>query len=117
MCIRDRLRLDYKAGTLIPCLAKNLPIVSANGLEYSYELKNEAAWDDKSPITAMDIDFTTKASKCLLTNNPAVKGFWENVQEIKTNAANPKKFTVVMKRPYILNTWFWTCLLYTSRCV
>lgn len=102
------LRLDYEAGTLIPCLAKSLPSISENGLEYTYELKDEAAWDDKSPITAQDIAFTTKASKCLLTNNPAIKGFWENVQDIRSDASNPKKITVVMKRPYILNTWFWT---------
>lgn len=102
------LRLNYKDGTLIPCLAKSLPVVSANGLEYTYELKEYANWDDKSPITAHDIDFTAKASKCLLTNNPAVKSFWDNIAEIKTDAANPKKFTVIMKRPYILNTWFWT---------
>lgn len=102
------LRLDYEAGTLIPCLVKSLPSVSANGLEYTYELKDEASWDDKSPITAEDIAFTTKASKCLLTNNPAIKGFWENVQDIRSDASNQKKITVVMKRPYILNTWFWT---------
>ena len=102
------LRLDYSKGTLIPCLAKSMPLVSPNGLEYSYELKDEAAWDDKSPVSAKDIDFTAKASKCLFTNNPAVKGFWENVESIRPDASNPKKFTVVMKRPYILNTWFWT---------
>lgn len=102
------LRLDYTKGTLIPCLAKSMPLISANGLEYSYELKDEATWDDKSPVSAKDIDFTAKASKCLLTNNPAVKGFWENVESIRPDASNPKKFTVVMKRPYILNTWFWT---------
>lgn len=100
-------RLNYKDGSLMPCLAKNLPLVSANGLEYTYELKEEATWDDGSPITSKDIDFTTKASKCLLTNNPAVKGFWENIEEIKLNTANPKIFTVVMKRQYILNSWFW----------
>ncbi|MES2133516.1 MAG: ABC transporter substrate-binding protein [Bacteroidota bacterium] len=102
------LRLNYKDGTLIPCLAKSLPAVSANGLEYIYELKEAASWDDKSPITGNDIAFTAKASKCLLTNNPAVKSFWDNITEIKVDASNPKKFTVVMKRPYILNTWFWT---------
>lgn len=102
------LRLDYKDGTLMPCLAKSLPAVSANGLEYTYELKEEAAWDDQSPITARDVMFTAKACKCLLTNNPAVKGFWENIGEIKPDASNPKKFTVVMKKQYILNTWFWS---------
>ncbi len=102
------LRLNYKDGHLIPCLAKNLPTVSANGLEYTYELKPEASWDDKTPVTGNDITFTTKASKCLLTNNPAVKSYWDNINQITVDSNNPKKFTVIMKRPYILNTWFWT---------
>ncbi len=102
------LRLDYHSGSLIPCLAKSLPTVSENGLEYQYELKEAASWDDKRPVTAKDVAFTAKASKCLLTNNPAVKSFWENVEEVVPDPANAKKFTVLMKRSYILNAWFWT---------
>ncbi len=102
------LRLNYKDGILIPCLAKSLPQVSANGLQYTYELKEEARWDDNSFITGNDIAFTAKASKCLLTNNTAVKSYWDNISEVTIDAVNPKKFTVIMKRPYILNTWFWT---------
>ncbi len=102
------LRLDYKTGNLLPCLAKSLPLVSTDGLSYTYELKEEAVWDDKTPVTGKDIAFTTKASKCLLTNNQAVKSYWDNIKEITLDEKNPKKFTVIMKRPYILNTWFWT---------
>lgn len=102
------LRVNYKTGELLPCLAKNLPMVSADGLSYTYELKDGMTWDDKSPITAADIAFTTKASKCLYTNNPGLKPYWENIKEIKLDATNKQKFTIVMKRPYILNTWFWT---------
>jgi peptide/nickel transport system substrate-binding protein len=65
-------------------------------------------WDDKSPITAHDIAFTTKASKCLYTNNIGLKPYWENIDDIIVDGNNDKKFTIVMKRPYILNTWFWT---------
>lgn len=101
------LRLDYKTGNLIPCLAKSLPIVSQDGLSYSYELKEEATWDDASPITAKDVAFTAKASKCLLTNNQALKAYWDNIKEITVDEKNPKKFTVTMNRPYVLNTWFW----------
>lgn len=102
------LRLDYKTGKLIPCLAKDLPVVSTDGLSYTYELKKDVAWDDKTPITADDIVFTAKASKCILTNNQSVKSYWDNISTIKSDASNPKKFTVFMKKPYFLNTWFWT---------
>ena len=102
------LRINYKTGELLPCLAKNLPTVSPDGLSYGYEIKEGVFWDDNSPVTAADIAFTTKASKCLFTNNPGLKPYWENIKEIKLDNSNKQKFTIVMKRPYILNTWFWT---------
>ncbi len=102
------LRLNYKTGELIPCLAKNMPVVLDNGLKYQYILKEDATWDDGQTITATDIEFTAKASKCLLTNNPAVKSYWDNISKIECDAINKKMFTVIMKKPYILNTWFWT---------
>lgn len=102
------LRVNYKTGELLPCLAKALPVVSSDGLNYNYELKSDMTWDDKSPITAHDIAFTTKASKCLYTNNIGLKPYWENIEDIIVDSNNDKKFTIKMKRPYILNTWFWT---------
>ena len=102
------LRVNYKTGELLPCLAKALPTVSADGLSYTYEIKDGMTWDDQTPITAADIAFTTKASKCLFTNNPGLKPYWENIKEIQLDRTNKQKFTIVMKRPYILNTWFWT---------
>lgn len=102
------LRLNYQTGELMPCLVKDLPQVSNNGLNYTYEIKNDAVWDDGTPITGLDVAFTTKANKCLLTNNPALKPYWENIKDILVDSLNPKKFTVLMNRSYILNTWFWT---------
>ncbi len=102
------LRVNYKTGELLPCLAKALPSVSADGLNYTYELKDNMTWDDNSPITANDIAFTTKASKCLYTNNIGLKPYWENIDDVMIDSKNNKKFTIKMKRPYILNTWFWT---------
>lgn len=102
------LRVNYKTGELLPCLAKALPSVSSDGLNYTYELKDNMTWDDTSPITANDIAFTTKASKCLFTNNIGLKPYWENIEDVIIDSKNNKKFTIKMKRPYILNTWFWT---------
>jgi peptide/nickel transport system substrate-binding protein len=102
------LRVNYKTGELLPCLAKSLPIVSSDGLNYTYEIREGLFWDDKTLITAADIAFTTKASKCLYINNPGLKSYWDNIKEITIDSSNKQKFTVIMKRPYILNTWFWT---------
>ena len=102
------LKIDYKTSELLPCMVKALPVVSEDGLTYTYEIKDELTWDDKTPVTAADVAFTTKANKCLLTNNPALKQNWDNVKDIVIDSKNPKKFTVVMIHPNALNTWFWT---------
>jgi len=102
------LRVNYKTGELLPCLAKSLPSISNDGLNYQYELKDNMTWDDNSPITGNDIAFTAKANKCLYTNNPGLKPYWDNIEDIMVDNVNSKKFTIKMKRPYILNTWFWT---------
>jgi peptide/nickel transport system substrate-binding protein len=101
------LRLNYETGDLMPCMVKELPKVSADGLKYSYEMRDDITWDDNTPITGYDVAFTTKANKCYLTNNPGLKPYWENIKEIIVDENNPKKFTVEMNRPYMLNTWFW----------
>jgi peptide/nickel transport system substrate-binding protein len=102
------LRVNYKTGELLPCIVKDLPTRSNDGLSFSYELKENISWDDNSALTSADIVFTTKANKCLYTNNPGLKPYWENIKDITVDTKNTRKFTVVMKRPYILNTWFWT---------
>ncbi|MBL7936718.1 MAG: hypothetical protein JNM51_13015, partial [Bacteroidia bacterium] len=75
---------------------------------YIYEIKDNITWDDHTPITGYDIAFTTKASKCLYTNNQGLKPYWENIDDVIVDPLNNKKITIKMKRPYILNTWFWT---------
>jgi ABC-type transport system substrate-binding protein len=104
------LKLDFKTGKLIPCLVKDLPVISNNGLDFTYEIKSNVFWDDNTPISALDVLFTSKANKCFLTNNTALKSFWDNVMDIEIDKTNPKKFVVKMTKPYILNTWFWSDL-------
>ena len=101
------LKTDYNTGHLIPCLAKQLPVISNDGLSFTFELNESVLWDDNSPILASDIAFTAKANKCLLTNNQNNKYYWENLKNIEIDPLNSKKFTVTMSKPYILNTWFW----------
>jgi len=102
------INTDFKNQGPAPGLVKSLPAVSANGLEYKYELREEPRWDDGSPLTLDDIIFTCKAIKCPLTNNPHAKPYWDNLKEIRNDPSNPRGFTLVMKRPYIQNVAFLT---------
>ncbi len=82
-------------------LAKALPKVSEDDLRFTYELLDEATWDDGTPITSEDVIFTFKANKCPLTDNPTQKSALSNLKTIIPDSINPKQFTIVMKHPYI----------------
>ena len=86
---------------LAPIAAKSLPQASANQKEFTYELRDDAAWDDGTPITAEDVIFSFKAYKCPLTNNPDKKSTLTNLKTIIPDASNPKKFTIVLEKKYI----------------
>lgn len=100
------INTDYANLSLAPGLVEALPDVSADGLEYSYTLRSGVRWDDGSPLTAEDILFTAKAFKCPLTNDPGVKGYWENLSDVRLDALHPEKFMLIMKEKYIQNIAF-----------
>ncbi len=99
---------DLRSAKLRAGLCKSLPEVSANGLEFTYELRPEPRWDNGALLTINDILFTCKANKCKLTNNPSAKPYWDNVKDIVTNPTNDRKFKVMMKEQYIQNIAFWS---------
>jgi ABC-type transport system substrate-binding protein len=102
------INTDFHTPGMLPGLVKTLPTVSANGLEYTYELREEPKWDDGSILTLEDVIFTCKAIKCPLTNNPHAKPYWENLKDIFPDPSNPRKFTMIMKQEYIQNVAFLT---------
>lgn len=95
------LTVDQLSLKLSPCLAKSLPEVSDDELHFTYTLLDEAVWDDGTPVTAADVIFTYKVCKCPLTDNPLHKSVCDNLQTIVPDAANAKRFTMVMKRKYV----------------
>ena len=90
-------------------LAKKAPEVStvADGklkgsLAFTYEILDEAQWDNGTPVTAHDMEFTLKAILNPKTDGAAWRGYVDFIGEIQIDAANPKKFTIVSKTPFIL---------------
>ena len=96
---------------LTPVLCKALPTENpidtgryAGGIAYTYELLEEAKWEDGSPVTAWDYLFTLKA-----TFNPKVRAaIWRAnipyIREVQIDPEYPKKFTVLADNRYILGT-------------
>ncbi|MFN8714780.1 MAG: ABC transporter substrate-binding protein [Bacteroidota bacterium] len=94
---------DLEKLSLRPDLIKELPTISANELEYTYELREEPTWDNGERLTAADVLFTLKASLCQYTNNGFAKPYFEYIREMRIDPANPRKFVIVMSQKYIQN--------------
>ena len=61
------LQFDPKSLEVVPCLAILRPEVTAitegeyrGGFAYTFEIHEEAMWDDEKPVTAADYVFTMK---------------------------------------------------------
>jgi peptide/nickel transport system substrate-binding protein len=89
-----------------PDLIKRLPEPSADGLSWTYELRDEPTWDDGSQLSVDDVIFTLMAWECPFTDNAYARSSIDNVKEIKRDASNPRKFILVMKTSYIQNENF-----------
>lgn len=83
-------------GTIIPDLAKSYEI-SKNGLVYTFVLKNNLTFQDKTPITVDDIIFTINKTKDPIAKSPN-KINWDGVTVEKIDEKTVK-FT--LKQPYM----------------
>ena len=95
--------VDLEHLSLRSDLVKAMPNVSADGLEYTYELREEPRFDNGDAVTTDDVIFSFKAAKCPLTNDPALKSGLETLKNIVADKFNPLKFTLVMKKKYYEN--------------
>lgn len=98
------VKMDLEKLETVPFLIKEMPIPSADGYEYTYELIDGVKWDDGSPLTVDDVIFTTKVQVAPLTNNTQVKGIYTSVIEsVRKHPENPNKFVVRTKILHVSN--------------
>jgi peptide/nickel transport system substrate-binding protein len=93
---------------LYPVMIKELPkpVVVSDGpykgmQEYSFELRDEAKWDNGSPITAADVVFSYKCALNPLLMSPFTP-YLEFLRGVELDPANPKKFKVYLSELYFL---------------
>jgi peptide/nickel transport system substrate-binding protein len=67
-----------------------------------YEIRPDAKWDNGTPITGHDVAFTIRAIKNPLVNAPHTRLYFQFIQDVQVDAANPRKFTIIANRPYFL---------------
>lgn len=98
--------LDYnhKDLKLVPVLAKELPQMKqvGEGMEITYELRPEAKWDDGSPVTAKDIEFSMKAVKNPKVDAASVRPYLDFIKDFKIDPENPRKFTLICDKTNFL---------------
>lgn len=92
---------------IIPGLAKARPTIEEinegelkGGLKITYELRDEAKWDNGSPVTVDDILFTLKAIKNPKVDCEHLRSYYDFIQDVVTYPDNNKKFTFLCKGKY-----------------
>lgn len=95
---------DPVTSEFYPQLAKALPEwkETAEGLlAFTFEIREEAKWDDGSPVTAVDYVFTLKAVLNPLVPAQRIRPYLSFIKKVETDGANPRRFTVYSEK-YIL---------------
>ncbi|MBI4121189.1 MAG: peptide ABC transporter substrate-binding protein [Parcubacteria group bacterium] len=82
-------------GTLILDLAKEYA-VSADGLSYTFTLKDKLVWHDGKPLTADDVVFTIKRVQDNSLKSPKHAN-WEGIEVTKTDT---RTVVFTLKQPY-----------------
>jgi peptide/nickel transport system substrate-binding protein len=85
----------YSDGKLVPDLAKSYSI-SEDGLKYSFTLKDNARFQDGSPLTAEDVAFTIQKIQDASLKSPQ-RANWLNVT---VKVTSPTQIQFLLKQPY-----------------
>lgn len=100
------LEIDHETLELVPFLAKDLPVIEkvndGKGLEITYKIREEAKWDDGTPITADDVEFSIKALKNTKVNAANMRPYFEFIVGVKKYPDDPKKITFLCDKVYHL---------------
>ncbi|MEM9545421.1 MAG: ABC transporter substrate-binding protein [Bacteroidota bacterium] len=100
---------DPKTYKLRPILIKSIPEGETieegpykGGTKYTIEFKEEAKWDNGSPVTAKDYLFSMKAIKHPGTNAGSYRSYLRWISDIEIDPENDRKATIYFKDYYIL---------------
>ncbi len=96
---------NLKDFQLYPMLAKSLPEVSKDGLNITFELRNDAFWDNGQPITGKDVEFTFKVIKNPKVNCQKTRVYFEFLENIKLDPDNPYKVTFLANQRYFRSVY------------
>ena len=101
------MNYDPTTLVLVPQLLKETPKIELikngvfeGGTKYSFEIREEAIWDDGKPVTAADYEATLKLIFNPFLPTLGYRTFLENIQSFDIDKTNPKKFTIILNDTY-----------------
>lgn len=99
---KSLIRFDSRNGDVIPVLVEKLPQISADGLRYQFQLRDDIFWDNKSRVNADDVEFSIKLMVCNLNGNPSKRAnYSEFIKQFIRKSDT--EFEVEMKENSVLN--------------
>lgn len=102
--------LDFDPATheLKPILAKSKPVaqpidtgVLRGGTMFTFELHDSATWDNGSPITAADVEFSFKAVLSPFSGANNMRSGIDFVRKFEIDTQNSRKFRILTGQKYI----------------
>ncbi|MEO1260502.1 MAG: ABC transporter substrate-binding protein [Bacteroidota bacterium] len=109
LVFQELMDFDPSTQALTPKIVKSDPIIEeittgeyAGGLKFTYEILDEATWDDGLPITGNDFLFSMKTVFNPKLPTTSLAAYFDNVVNIEVDDNNPKKFSVYTDNAYIL---------------
>lgn len=106
--------LDPEKLELAPMLVKerpNIVMTETGGMRFTFDILEEASWDDGSPVTAYDYLFTVKAALHPQLNADRFRPYIGIISDIDIDEANPKHFTLTTRNQDQLGEEFVTNVL------
>jgi len=107
--IQPLMDIDINTYEVFPVLAQSKAVVKeitdgkyAGGISYTYQIKEGAVWDDGSPVTGKDVEFSVKLVFAPQVNSRHYAPYFTDFKEIKVDPDNPKIVTVILDKKYFL---------------
>ena len=98
------LDFDYETYELIPVLAVSRPqmeVIKDSIISLTFEIRPEATWDNGTPITARDIEFSYKAAMAPGVDNEAIRPYISFVDSFIFYPDNVRKVTILTDQVYM----------------
>ncbi|MFI5148438.1 MAG: ABC transporter substrate-binding protein [Bacteroidia bacterium] len=100
------LGIDYKTMGLVPVLAEQRPLMEKTDkgeMVITFRIRKEAQWDNGTPVTARDVEFTVKAMLNPAVNNPGLKSTIDFLSDLRLYPDDPLKVSFVCNSVYFLS--------------